>query len=77
MDLGQEGSEQLITVSPPAAQAAEFPAGLRADVEQGAERPGSQQPVAGPPQPPGTSCLPLERLHERGLPDPLLAGDQD
>src|SRR5215510_15861038 len=73
MDLGQEGGEQLIPVSLPPAQAIELPAGLRADVEQGAERPGGQQPIAGSPEPAGTPCLLLERLDKRGLPDPRLA----
>jgi hypothetical protein len=77
IDLGQEGREQLIPRGRPAAQIGEFAAGLRADVEQRTERPGSQQAITGTPQPAGLLHALLERLQEHGLPHPRLPGHQD
>jgi hypothetical protein len=77
VDPGQEGREQPVPVRPLAAQRAEFPADLRADVEQRAQRTRGQQPVAGPPQPAGPLRMLLERFDKRGLPDSRLAGHQD
>lgn len=77
VDRGQEGGEQSVSGDLPAGQVGEFPAGLRGDVEQRAERPGGQQAVADTPQPAGPLGAGLERLQERGLAHPGLPGHQD
>jgi hypothetical protein len=77
VDLGLEGREQLIPRSPLAAELRQLAAGLGPDVEHRAERAGSEQPVAGTPQPAGTLQLVLELLDQGGLPDPGLARHQD
>ena len=74
--LGQERGEQLIPGGALAAQHGELPAGLRADVEQRAQRPRGQQPVAASPQPARVRQLLLERLGQHGLAHPGLTGDQ-
>ena len=77
VDLGQEGREQPVPRGLTTAEPSEFPAGLRGDIEQGTQRPGGEQALAGAPQTASVRQPGLERLEERRLPDPGLPRHQD
>ena len=76
-EFSQERGEQPVPRGVLLAQVIQFPARLRGDIEQRAKRPGSQQPVACPPQPAGSGAAALEFLQERGLAHPRFPGHQD